>query len=260
MNHSEVLALFDKEQRREIEIPGMRKDEFPRLVRFVRPSPGMSFVLYSDLDEATVDDAIESQIAYFSEEGLTFEWKAFAHDRPADLVERLVARGFEAEEQDAIMVLDVHNARIAEAFCVDIKVRRLSNPSELEEVIRILEPVWGEDFSWVNDRLGGHMALPGYVSVYVAYLGEVAAATGWIYFGPGHFASMWGGSTLETYRGRGLYTALLAARVAEAKERGLRYLTIDAGPMSRPIVARHGFEVITYATACEWNKGGSEKA
>ena len=71
-------------------------------------------------------------------------------------------------------------------------------------------------------------------------------------YNPGHFAGLWGGSTLAAYRGRGLYTALLAARVREARARGVPYLTIDAGAMSRPIVARHGFEVITYATACEW--------
>ncbi len=96
------------------------------------------------------------------------------------------------------------------------------------------------------------MRIPGYLSVYVAYVDGRPASTGWTYFNKGHFAGLWGGSTLAAYRGRGLYTALLAARVREAHARGVPYLTIDAGEMSRPIVARHGFEVITYATACEW--------
>ena len=55
-----------------------------------------------------------------------------------------------------------------------------------------------------------------------------------------------------------LYTALLAARVQEARARGVPYLTIDAGEMSRPIVARHGFATITTATACEWQRPPGE--
>ncbi len=64
-------------------------------------------------------------------------------------------------------------------------------------------------------------------------------------------------STLPAYRRRGLYTALLAARVREARARGVPYLTIDAGSMSRPIVTRHGFELLTTAVSCEWKSDGS---
>jgi len=257
MDVRQVLALYDQEQRREIDFPDMRKDILPRLVRFVRDAPGMSFVLYSDLDETTADAAIEEQIAYFDERGLTFEWKVYAHDRPADLVRRLVARGFEAEEPDAIMVLDVEAAPPALLAPPAVDVRRLLDLTQLTEVADVLEKVWGRDFNWVHDRLGRHMAIPGYLSIYVAYAGDVPASVGWIYFYPGHFAGLWGGSTLEEFRGRGLYTALLAVRVQEARARGVRYLTIDAGEMSQPIVARHGFEVITYATACEWKGRGN---
>ncbi|WP_374689507.1 GNAT family N-acetyltransferase [Promineifilum sp.] len=258
MDVGQVLALYDREQRREIDYPDMRKDILPHLVRFVRDRPGMSFVLYSDLDETTADAAIDEQIAYFRERDLIFEWKVYGHDRPADLVERLVARGFEAEEPDAIMVLDVEAAPPALLAPPAVDVRRILDPAQLTEVAGILEKVWGEDFNWIYGRLGSHMAIPGYLSIYVAYAGDVPASAGWIYFHPGDFAGLWGGSTLEEYRGRGLYSALLAVRVQEARARGVRYLTIDAGEMSRPIVARHGFEVITYATACEW-KGGEIK-
>ncbi|EQD40871.1 GCN5-related N-acetyltransferase, partial [mine drainage metagenome] len=58
-----------------------------------------------------------------------------------------------------------------------------------------------------------------------------------------------GGATVPDYRGRGLYTALLAVRLQEAKRRGARFLTIDAGPMSRPIVEKYGFRLLTFAQA-----------
>jgi GNAT superfamily N-acetyltransferase len=253
MDLSEVLALYDKEQRREIEFPGMRRDVLPNLVRYVRPMPGMSFVLYSDLDEANVDATIDEQLAYFRREGLQFEWKVYAHDRPADLADRLIAQGFEPEEEAAsIMVLDVPASPPSLLIRLNHDVRRLTDPGQLGDVIAILEASDGDDYNWIYDRLGSHMNLPDYLSVYVAYADDRPVSSGWIYFSPGHFASLWGGATLAAYRGRGFYTAVLSARVQEARQRGVRYLTIDAGSMSRPIVARHGFQEITQAIGCEW--------
>lgn len=253
MNTKAVLDLFDRDERQAIEFPGTTKEVFPNLVRFVRPAPGMSFILYSQLDESNADAVISEQVDYFSRLGRPFNWKVFAHDLPADLIERLVAQGLVMDDEtDAIMALDVANAPESLLAMPGADVRRLINRAQLVEVEAILEEVWGGNFNWIHERMGGHMEIPGYLSVYVAYVDDVPACAGWIYYGKGHFAGLWGGSTLEAYRGRGLYTALLAARVQEARQRGVTYLTIDAGSMSRPIVARHGFEVITYATDCNW--------
>ena len=230
MDVQEVLALYDREQRRAIEFPGMAREETPGIVRYVRPLPGMSFVLYSDLDEATADATIDEQIAYFRANDLKFEWKVYGHDRPADLAQRLVARGFEAEPADDIMVLDVANAPAALLAEPAADVRRLTDPAQLADVQAVLEAVWGEDFSWVHDRLGQAMNIPGYLSVYVAYVGETPACAGWTYFYEGQFAGLWGGSTLAAYRGQGLYTALLAARVREARARGVPAPTSSPTP------------------------------
>ncbi len=259
MNVGEVLALYDHDQRREIEYPGMTRQVLPGIVRFVRPQPGMSFVLYSDLDEATADAVIDEQIAYFQANGLKLEWKVYGHDRPADLVGRLVARGFEAEPLDNIMVLDVAAAPPALLAAPVVDVRRLTDPAQLGDVVTVMEAVWGEEFRWIHERMGSHMTIPDYLSVYVVYVDNTPACAGWVYFNAGQFAGLWGGSTLAEYRQRALYTALLAARVREARARGVPYMTIDAGEMSRPIVARHGFQTITTATACEW-KGAQGEA
>jgi len=252
MDIETVRTLYDREQRRDIAYPDMRREALPRLVRYVRPQPGMSFVLYSDLDEVTADAAIDEQIAYFRAHGLKFEWKVYGHDQPGDLVARLVARGFVTEPPDDIMVLDVAAAPPALVAEPTADVRRLSDPAQLGDVVAVMEAVWGREFNWIHERLGSHMRIPDYLSVYVAYVAGAPACAGWVYFDKGHFAGLWGGSTVEKQRGRGLYTALLAARVREARGRGVPYLTIDAGEMSRPIVARHGFQTITTATACEW--------
>jgi len=257
MDLQAILSRFDRDQRQEIDFPGMTREAFPHLIRFVRPAPGASYILYTDLDGAgidavDVDDVIDEQVAYFTGLGCPFSWKTFAHDRPADLVARLAARGFEVDETDAVMVLDVAHAPESLLAVDTANVRRLDSPSQLDEVEAILKSVWDEDFAWIHERLGSHMEIPGYLSVFVGYVDDTPAAAGWTYYNQGSFAGLWGGSTVAAYRGRGLYTALLAARVHEARLRGVPYLTVDAGPMSRPIVARHDFEIITWATDCNW--------
>ena len=253
MDTQELLALYDKEQRIEIEYPDMRKEVLPHVTRFVRDAPGMNFILYSRLDDTDVDAVIQEQIAYFAPMDQPFEWKVYDHDTPSDLKDRLVAYGFEPEDPDALMVLDLQAAPPALLEPITADVRPITHREQLADVIRVEEQVWGGNFDWINRRLGDHLEIPGYLSIYVAYADGQPACSGWVYFhANSHFASLWGGSTVSHYRRQGLYTAVLAARVQEAIRRGYRFLTIDASPMSRPIVARHGFRLLTYAHACEW--------
>lgn len=51
-----------------------------------------------------------------------------------------------------------------------------------------------------------------------------------------------GAATLPEFRGLGVYTALVHARWHEAVERGAARLVVQAGPMSRPILDRLGFD------------------
>ncbi len=53
-----------------------------------------------------------------------------------------------------------------------------------------------------------------------------------------------GGSTAEWARGRGAYRAVVRARWDEAVRRGTPALVVGAGPMSRPILERLGFEQV----------------
>jgi GNAT superfamily N-acetyltransferase len=263
MENEAILALYDEEQRINIEYPGVRKERRPYVIRYVSEEGGPHFILYSQLDGVDVEAVIAKEQAYFGPLG-EVEWKVYAHDRPVDLRERLLARGFEVEEPEAVMVLDLQEmppvlaSEPGSSSQPDgVIVQRLENIAQLEDVRRIEEIVWEDDFSWLTERLGTDLATPGYLSVYAAYVDGRPACAGWIYFrANGKFADLWGGSTLSGYRGRGLYTAVLAVRVREAAARGYQFVTIDASPMSRPIVARHGFQLLTMAWACKWRREG----
>ena len=255
MNSNEILTLFDRKQRQEIEYPDMRKEVSPYVTRFIRPAPGLSLLLHSRLTADIADRVIQEQMADFTQMQLPFTWKVYEYDRPADLGERLISCGFEPDSDppDAVMILDLLNVPPSLLTPVQGDVRRITHADQLEDVIQVEQQVWGGSFEWIRARMGGHLEVPGYLSVFVASVDQQPACTGWIYYNlKGEFASLWGGSTVPDYRQQGLYTAVLAARVQEAIQRGYRFLTIDAGAMSGPIVARHGFQVLTHATTYDW--------
>lgn len=252
MDTSVVLAKFTRQMRQEIVFPDMQKEVLPHIVRFTRPAPGMSLVLFSDLDSANADAEISGQIDYFSRARLPFSWKMYGYDQPPDLLARLEAHGFAPDPPDALMVLDLLNAPpiLTSTHAADV---RRTDVSHLSDVVQVMEQVWGGKFDWIYSRLGNHLTIDGYLSVYTAYVNDQPACSGWIYYPPGsEFASLWGGSTIPTRRGNGLYTALLAVRVKEALQRGVNYLVVDAGEMSRPIVERYGFVKLTDIFACDY--------
>ncbi len=254
MNRQELLALYDQHLRIEIDYPGVRKESSPQLVRFIKPAPGMNFIAYSRLDEAHLDASIQEQIAYFAPMRQPFSWHVYEHDSPPNLKDRLLVHGFAPDDDpDAVMVLNVQGVSSALLEASPIEIKRLTQSDQLDDVVRTEEQVLGGNFSWLKQRLSEHMAIPDYLSVYVAYVDGQPACSGWIYFYPHNaFAGLFGGATLPTLRKRGLYTAVLAVRVREALQRGYRFVTTGASPMSRPILAHHGFQQLTCAYAYEW--------
>jgi GNAT superfamily N-acetyltransferase len=255
MNKSNIIALYDQDQRIDVVYPSLRREITSEVVRHVNTSgDGEGVIIYSRLDEANADEIIRQQVSYFQNLGQDFEWKVYDYDRPHDLKDRLEAHGFTIEEAEAILVLDLEKAPAILWQPVSQDVRRIVDPDKLSDVLSVHAQVWDEDSGGLAQYLGSALRdQPGQMSVYVAYVDAIPASAAWIYF-PEHspFASLWGGSTLSDYRQRGLYTALLAVRAQEARDRQVRYLTVDASPMSRPILEKFGFEMFAYSYPCKW--------
>lgn len=258
MNTQEILTLFDREQRREVTYSGLRREETPDVVRHItnRPDRGESMVVHSRLNSANVDEVIRAEIAYFEGLGHNFEWKVYDYDRPPNLKERLLAHGFEAGDPEAVLVLELAEAPSTLLQPVTHDVRRLTRPDQLDDVAAVQAAVWPEaDYlPWLKQRLADDLQDdPDHLSIYVAYVAGVPASSAWITFHEGsQFAGLWGGSTLPQYRQQGLYTALVTARLQEARRRGVRFLTIDASPMSRAVLEKYSFRLLTYTHPCKW--------
>lgn len=252
-----LLAAYDSQLRAHDEVtPEGETDEWDGPVRRRSGCPGAGFVEYKDLGGLTgeaLDALIARQRDFFAARGEKFEWKTRGHDLPADLPQRLVAAGFEAQEQETVVIgLAAPHADRSPALPAGLVLRETTSPQDFKRIAEMNNAVWGEDLDWLADLLKAEAA-GGNLKVYLVESGDTVVSAAWIRFVPGtEFAGLWGGSTLEEFRGRGLYKALVAVRAADAIERGHKYLQVDASADSRPILERLGFVAITTTTPYLW--------
>ncbi|MGW4489559.1 GNAT family N-acetyltransferase [Amycolatopsis sp. NPDC004368] len=193
---------------------------------------------------------IERQVRFFGARGELFEWKTRAHDRPAELPERLLAAGFTAEETETVLVAPLSAIAASAPSSPDVLIREASEPRDLRRIAGLTAEVFGSDEQAVARELLARAREDHGTTVHVVAESDgrlVSAAR--LELVPGTtFAGLWGGATLPEFRGRGLYRALVAHRVAVARARGVRYLQVDALPPSRPILRRLGFTPVTTTT------------
>jgi GNAT superfamily N-acetyltransferase len=210
VNTAEILDLFDRQMRRDV------VDEDGLYV-----GDGWNAVLWPSGDFARA-------VARLRELPGHCEWKLYGHD-PADLPERLLAAGLEPEDEETVLVAEA--AAIPEMTGVDVELAT-------DAFVELAGRVFGRRYELPKDAVA-----------VVAIVDGVPVSGGRVDFPPNtDFAGLYGGVTLPELRGRGLYRATVAARARLARERGYRYLTVDALPTSRPILERVGFVRLTTTT------------
>ena len=173
------------------------------------------------------------------------EWKLHDFDEPGDLKARLTERGLIAQPDEALMILDVGRAEPRAFADTDVRIEEAS-VTDLDEIASLQEEIWGIRLPWLSRTLH-EMTHPvrGTAKVFCARTAQRIVGSGWIEFhGGSRFAQLCGGSLLEDYRGRGIYSRLFQRRLDEARARAVPYIAVDAAPMSRPILERRGFEFV----------------
>ena len=255
MNKSSVLFHYDKDLRLRIMYPEARREITGDVVRFIRKAPGMNFVSFTFAGEQEMGRVIDREVAYFAPMNQPFTWKVYDHDPLPSLSTALAARNFIVDDDPgAVMMLDLNEAPLELFQPVKADIRRITDKTRLNDVVHVLDSVWGGKNDWVHERLGLHLQIPGYLSVYVAYVEGQPAAVAWTYFPQGHFATLFAGSTKAEYRKQGLYTSLLMARLQEIRQRGYPFAVVEAGAQSKPIVERHGFRHLTTVWDYAWSR------
>jgi hypothetical protein len=253
MNTNNLRVQYDKDLRLRIAYPEARKEITRDVVRIIRKAPGMNLVAFTFANESKLHDVIHREVDYFTPMKQPFTWKVYDHDLLPNLKDELATHGFQPDDDPAkVMVFDVQDRSSSLFNTVTADIRRIKTMDGLKDIVEVLDKVWGGHNSWVFDRLGGHLKIRNYLSVYAAYVDDKPASIAWTYFPRGQFATLFAGSTLPEYRKQGLYTSLLATRLQEIRKRGYHYAVVETGAMSGPIVEKHGFKHLTTVYDFEW--------
>ena len=241
----ETFAQYAAE-RRAAAIPNYRLDLADDITRY-RPggSDDEAILCFARFPLAAAERRIDEELAWLRAHGWAAEWKVHEFDEPPDLRRRLESRGLATHHVEALMVLDVAAARVDAPSAPGVAIERATGGA-LGEIAAMQEEVWACRLPWLAGSLRA-MADPdhGTANVYCARAEGRVVGSGWIDFHRGsRFAQLSGGSVLEKYRARGVYSQLLARRLADAAARGVPFIAVDAAPMSRPILERKGFAYV----------------
>jgi GNAT superfamily N-acetyltransferase len=262
---SAIRAAYDAQIRRRAvaDEPGATVEAGDRVVRWLAPGDQTSCITWSALTAETADAAIAAQQRYFTRRGTPVEWKYYDYDQPPDLPARLLAAGFEPDDEELMLV--------AETASID---RRVALPDGVRLVPVTDEPGVAAMMA-VHDRaftdhpspeLGARLLAqfreaPDSLRLVVAMAGDEPVSAARIEFGAdSDFAGLWGGGTVPQWRGKGIFRALVAYRAGLAADRGYRYLQVDALPTSRPILQRLGFAAVAATTPYVFTPAGAADA
>lgn len=253
MTDDMLLSRLDAE-RRALVRAGEVIDVLPHMTR-LRPANGaFHTVIFSSLDEANADAVIAGEVEHHRRLGVAFEWKAYSHDGPADLLERLRRHGFIIGPREAVLVLDLEHAPIWVVGPDAVEVVRVERADQVAAYRAAAEDIFDKDYGFTAGQLadGIRSASTQHVG-YVASCDGTPAGIGRLYTHPDSvFGGLYGGGTRAAFRGRGVYRSLVAARARDARALGAKHLIVDALPSSRPILQRLGFRHVADTWPCEW--------
>ena len=147
-----------------------------------------------------------------------------------------------------------------EALCADVPVppgvtvRRVTTEVEVRAMSAMVDEAFGESVDIrTADALVARLRRGDGMELWVAETDGAMVCGGRLEPVPGtDFVGIWGGATLEAYRGRGIYRALTAARARSALDQGKRLVHSDSTEDSRPILERSGLVKVSTTTPFDW--------
>lgn len=224
-----------------VPMPGLRVVERPGWLQLVAPwlkDGGLNGVSLSVLGASEADAVIDSTIAEYRALGVRFRWSVPPGSAPDDLAERLAARGLEPQMVVGMARL---TTGVHEAAPAGIEVAEVGR-ERVDEFIPVAARGWEcapEPFGRVIRASVEHPEPR--VHLYVASLGGVPVATAASHVFP-RSVYLLGGVVLPEARGKGLYRALVTARLRAAAARGIELATTQAlERTSAPLLAHMGF-------------------
>jgi GNAT superfamily N-acetyltransferase len=243
--------------------PGFERVELPGVLCFFHPYPNAQLVEPRDLAVADVPSALASARAAARERGKRLQawWIGPEHLDLGRALEQegLVHEdtpGFEAVENAMALVEPPVGERSSEIAVSAVETYEdfAASMSVVVDAFDFPEPMRAEAAAELPQRWEEYRDPENPSRQYVARMGGEVVGTATAGFGAAG-VNLFGGAVLPHARGRGVYRALTLARWDEAVERGTPALTVQAGRMSMPILAKLGFakvgEALIYVDAVE---------
>lgn len=255
MNDRMTLLRLDIE-RETIPDADVTLDKTPHVVRAIAKHGSWNGIVYSRFLSEEAEMVISCEIGFFTKLQRSFEWKIYSHDEPPDLLERLRSRGFKIGEEEVLMILDLEEVPppLLAPAPAGVTVKSIADVEGIADFLSVEGAIWNHQrttqeflLSMLSDPLQRDLAFVAYFAQKPIGIGRVAAPP------QSHFAGLWGGSVLQEFRGHGVYRALLAARIQQARRLdSIRYLRVDALPTSRPILEKYGFRKLASTWPADW--------
>lgn len=253
MDKNELISLFHNELRQEAQIQGYIREETEHVVRHISQFGEKGFIVTSNINEENSREIIKEEINYFSNLGQDFEWKVYSYDKPDSLKDILVQEGFTIDEPEALMAMKLDDQHPLLINDQHFEINEITDEAGIQDIIDLEDANWNVPHAELGERLWrDKQNNPESLYLYGIYENGQLVSAAWMYLETNSsFASLWGGSTLPNFRGKGYYSKLLAVRAKKAYEKGYPYLTVDASPMSRPILEKYGFLCLAYSNGCQ---------
>lgn len=228
-----------------VPLPDTQIIRLPGLTQIITPSfrrGGMNDISFTNLDEAEADAIIDEALARYHRAGVRFRWIVGPDSRPADLADRLARRGLRAVDTLG-MIRETTELPETDAG-VGVAVEEVDE-STVDVSSETMATGWNVDTEPM--RLFHRIALARPERSYRLYIarhqGTPAGAAGLVAFDRSVY--LIGAVVLPEHRGRGLYRALVDARLRHAASCGIPLATCQAMPeTSAPILERLGFTTV----------------
>jgi hypothetical protein len=194
--------------------------------------------------ESNVDEGIQQVLAAYRREEKIFNWFVGPTSQPANLGDHLTAAGLIYRTSIKGMVMrDIHHT-IKSNPTVEV---RESSIADWDKHVAIIAGAYGITVEVTNIFNRYYEALGNKAKLYLAYVPdrEEPVAFAASVFEDDGIVVLLGAGTLADYRGRGIYTSMVAKRLNDALARGATSAIIQCDPQtSAPICAKLGFEHI----------------
>jgi GNAT superfamily N-acetyltransferase len=216
--------------------------------------PFMNNVLRTDTSSADADKTITDALAYFRSKNVTsVSWWVEPESRPADLAERLVARGLTYYEGVPGMAADLLALHEEESAPTDLAIEAVADQAGLS--------LWIETFvrsselpaSWANvmAALFGDLSFELPLRHYIGLQKGKAVATSQLFLGAG-VAGVYCVGTVPEARRQGIGAAMTLATLRDARALGYRVGILHSSAMGFPIYQRLGFRELCRMSKLEW--------